>query len=56
MGCDFFADEDGEFKLELRLHDNITHKPPSDVLQIVHITGLRPNEPIAMDLIVGIWR
>jgi len=47
MGCDAYANEDGEFKLEILEHET------GMVLRRVEIVGLRPKEPLDIDIVEG---
>ena len=46
MGCDAYADENGELYIEIRTW-TIKRKIP------VHITGLEPNEKIYIEYLKG---
>jgi glycosyltransferase involved in cell wall biosynthesis len=47
MGCDYCADENGNFKLEIMDYKN------SRVIDIIEIRDLEPNHPIQVECIVG---
>ena len=50
MGCDAYADENGEFKLEVRKYGDNT------VIAVVEVKNLEPNERIETELHKGEWR
>jgi len=47
MGCDWFADENGEFEILIEDYEN------PRVLQHVKICGLKPRHQIQFDILKG---
>lgn len=47
MGCDWYADKDGKFEIEIRDYE------ASETLKIVKITGLKPYNKISYDIWKG---
>lgn len=47
MGCDYFADENGEFEMEFRDHDT------GAVIAKVVIPNLKPGHEISKELLKG---
>jgi len=47
MGCDYYADEDGKFKLEIRDYND------GRVIDVVEFEDLEPNHPIQVECMVG---
>ena len=47
MGCDYYADENGEFELEIGNFNT------SKVLGTIVLTGLKPAQKLSEDLLKG---
>lgn len=51
MGCDCYADENGEFEVLISDYDK-----GGKVLRNIRIAGLKPNNRIDLEIIRGKWR
>ena len=47
MGCDYFADENGDFEIEFRDYKT------GGVIGYFRLTGLTPQHPISKELLKG---
>ena len=47
MGCDYYADENGEFEIEFRDHKT------SMTIGKFHISNLKPHQAISRDILKG---
>ena len=47
MGCDYYADENGEFEIEFRDYKT------SNIIGIIHISNLKPHQAISRDILKG---
>jgi len=47
MGCDWYADENGELEIEIKDYEK------SETLKIIKITGLKPHNKISYEILKG---
>lgn len=47
MGCDWYADENGELEIEIRDHEN------AEIIKHFIISGLKPRNMISYDILKG---
>ena len=55
MGCDAFADKNGEFEIEIEWY-NTGEKRPQFQPQAIKLKDLDPGEPINIEILKGEWR